>query len=235
MKKLLYLIIVSAVFISCSKEEKIDRDVIYQAGLFKDLLAGQYEGFVKCSEFDKYGDFGIGTIDGLDGEGIELNSEKLTINWQGNVITVPQSATTPFIMTTFFDTDKEQNLNQELDYPALQQYIESLLPDKNDLYTIKISGNFKYLKTRSIEKQAKPYIPLLDVLKDQKLFEFNDQDGTMIGFYIPEEYKDVNFVGYHFHFLTSDKSAGGHVLELSTRDVLIEIDYADSIQLISNF
>ena len=36
---------------------------------------------------------------------------------------------------------------------------------------------------------------------------------------------NANAPGYHFHFLTADKKAGGHVLECQAQNVNVEIDY----------
>ena len=42
------------------------------------------------------------------------------------------------------------------------------------------------------------------------------QDGTLIGFRFPATARSVNVAGWHFHFLTADRTRGGHVLGLTT-------------------
>ncbi|CAN5829625.1 hypothetical protein BH23CHL2_BH23CHL2_13940 [soil metagenome] len=37
-----------------------------------------------------------------------------------------------------------------------------------------------------------------------------------------------NAAGYHFHAITRDENAGGHVLDCQTADVTVEIDAIDS-------
>ncbi len=39
------------------------------------------------------------------------------------------------------------------------------------------------------------------------------------------------FPGYHFHFLTSDKKAGGHALGFVTQNVKIEIEYINNLEM----
>lgn len=221
------------VLISCNSEIKIDRDIIYQTGPFEDLLEGKYDGFVFYSELDKYGDFGIGTIDGLDGEGIEFEGEKFTISWEGKAIKVPENITTPFAMKTFFEVDKKQSVAKEFSYPELHKFLDNLISDKNKICAIKISGIFKYMKTRSMEKQHKPYLPLLAAIKEQKIFEFENVTGIMAGFYIPEKFNNLNPAGYHFHFLADNKNTGGHILDLITKDIIVEIDESKTIELIN--
>ena len=41
---------------------------------------------------------------------------------------------------------------------------------------------------------------------------FDDVDGTLIGFRFPAAMTSVNVPGWHFHFLSADRSRGGHVL-----------------------
>jgi acetolactate decarboxylase len=53
--------------------------------------------------------------------------------------------------------------------------------------------------------------------------------GVMVGFFVPNFMGAVNPPGYHFHFLSGDRKAGGHLLDCEMKKVKIEIDY------ISNF
>jgi len=41
-------------------------------------------------------------------------------------------------------------------------------------------------------------------------------DGILIGFRFPAAASSVNVPGWHFHFLSADKTRGGHVLSLTT-------------------
>ncbi|NYT13808.1 MAG: acetolactate decarboxylase, partial [Candidatus Methanofastidiosa archaeon] len=72
------------------------------------------------------------------------------------------------------------------------------------------------------------YVPLVKAIEGQKTFEFTNVRGTLIGFRMPEYIGDMNVPGYHFHFITEDKKAGGHVLELIIQDQEAYIDYTDN-------
>jgi acetolactate decarboxylase len=81
-------------------------------------------------------------------------------------------------------------------------------------YAIRIQGTFPYLKVRSVPKQTLPYPPLSNVVsQQQRVFELRDVRGTLVGFRLPQYLKSVNVAGYHFHFITSDRKAGGHLLD----------------------
>jgi acetolactate decarboxylase len=104
-------------------------------------------------------------------------------------------------------------LDKAEDYGQLEQYLDKLLPTENIFYAIKIEGTFKYIKTRSVPKQNKPYPPLVEVVKNQPTFEFHNVKGTIVGFRCPSYVEGINVPGYHLHFITGDKKAGGHLLE----------------------
>jgi len=107
----------------------------------------------------------------------------------------------------------------------LQQYLDNLLPKKDIFYAIKIEGTFKYIKARNIPGQNKPYPQFSEVVKNQLIFEFNDVEGTIVGFWCPAYVEGMSVPGYHFHFITKDRKTGGHLLECQMQDVKIEIDY----------
>lgn len=99
------------------------------------------------------------------------------------------------------------------------------MPTKNIFYAIKIDGVFGYIKTRSVPRQDKPYPPLVEVVKNQPIFEFHNAEGTIAGFRCPDYVKGVNVPGYHLHFITDDKKAGGRLLECQMQNVRVGIDY----------
>ncbi|MEJ2568319.1 MAG: acetolactate decarboxylase, partial [candidate division WOR-3 bacterium] len=94
---------------------------------------------------------------------------------------------------------------------------------------IKIEGLFKYVRTRSVPAQEKPYPPLIEVVKTQSEFEFNNVKGTLVGFRLPEYINGINVPKYHLHFITENKEGGGHLLELETEKVQAGIDFTDKI------
>lgn len=59
---------------------------------------------------------------------------------------------------------------------------------------------------------------------EQVEFVFDDVSGTLVGFRCPEYVKGINVAGYHLLFISEDRGAGGHVLEVRTGDVTVEID-----------
>ena len=206
-----------------------NEDIVFQTSTISALLEGVYDGNVTYKDLKKHGDFGIGTFNNLDGEMIGLEGRFYQIKADGIAYSVLDSMKTPFAVVTFFKPDKALLLDKLANCKQLEQYLDNLLPTKNIIYAFKIKGNFKYIKTRSVPKQSKPYPPLIEVVKDQPTFEFNNVTGTIAGFWFPDYMEGVNVPGYHFHFITEDRKAGGHILDCQLHNGRIEIDYLSEL------
>ncbi|MBU0548549.1 MAG: acetolactate decarboxylase [Candidatus Omnitrophica bacterium] len=219
-----YLCLVILVFNLLGCGHLPDREVLYQASTIQALSAGDYDGQVTLCALKGHGDFGLGTFQGLDGEMVALDGLFYQVKVNGHVYPVNEAEGIPFAQVTFFDTDKTFAVDNELSYAELRQYLDKLLSSKNIFYAVKISGLFKYVKTRSVPKQVKPYSGLDQAVKEQKVFEFHDIRGSVVGWRSPEYFKGFSVGGYHLHFISEDRLSGGHLLDFQTSGVIIEID-----------
>jgi acetolactate decarboxylase len=77
---------------------------------------------------------------------------------------------------------------------------------------VRIDGRFELVRARSVPRQSPPYRPLTDVVAEQHVFELADVAGTMLGFRFPDYAEGIEVGGYHLHFISEDRSRGGHVL-----------------------
>ena len=211
---------------------KQGHDTLFQISTINALLNGDYHGAMTFGELKRYGDFGIGTFDGLDGEMIGLEGRFYQIKSDGVAYPVPYSMTTPFAVVTVFDDDKTVSVQAGMDYEGLQRYLDTLIPDANIFYAVKIVGTFNDIKVRSVPKQKEPYPPLVEAVREQTTFEFRDSKGAIVGFRCPESVKGINVPGYHFHFITQDRKAGGHLLSCQIRQATIIVDYTSEFHMV---
>ncbi|GAH48172.1 unnamed protein product, partial [marine sediment metagenome] len=137
-----FFVIVVAISGYSSVQEK--KDVLFQASTVNALLEGVYDGEMTYEQLKRYGDFGLGTFNGLDGEMIGLEDKFYQIKAGGIAYLVDGSMRTPFAVVTYFEPDKTVLLDKSVDYKELQQYLGNLLPTKNIFYALKIEGIFKY-------------------------------------------------------------------------------------------
>jgi acetolactate decarboxylase len=186
---------------------------LFQTSTVDALLDGNYDGDVSFAELQERGDFGLGTLDALDGEMIALDGTFFRIGADGRAHPVGRSAKTPFAVVTLFEPRLRQTLDVVPDLAALCARVDELFGHTSACCAIRVDGRFGYVKTRSVPRQRKPYPPLVDVVKNQPVFELSDVRGSLVGFRFPDYAQGLNVAGYHFHFITADRSAGGHVLE----------------------
>jgi acetolactate decarboxylase len=64
-------------------------------------------------------------------------------------------------------------------------------------------------------------IGLKEAASGQEEFQFEKLEGTLVGLWSPGFAGSFSVPGYHFHFLSSDRTKGGHVLECKTLDVSV--------------
>ncbi|MFH1903989.1 MAG: acetolactate decarboxylase [bacterium] len=208
-----------------------NRDVLFQTSTINVLLEGGYDGEMTYEKLKHRGDFGIGTFNGLDGEMIGLEDKFYQVKADGRAYLVDDSMKTPFAVVTFFEPDKSALLDKAENYGQLEQHLDKLLPTENIFYAVKIEGAFKYIKTRSVPRQNKPYPLLVEVVKNQSTFEFNNVKGTIVGFWCPSYVEGINVPGYHLHFITEDRKAGGHLLECHLQNARIDVDYTSEFYM----
>lgn len=197
---------------------------LYQVSTINALLEGAYDGEISCGDLLKQGDFGLGTFDGLNGEMVVVDGKIYRVAVDGKASEVPPDETSPLACVSFFRPDRSLQVDRPLTLKELEKYLDETIPTQNIFYAVKLEGTFKYVKTRSVPRQSKPYIRLVEVAAKQPIFEFRDVKGTVVGFRSPEYVQGVNVPGYHFHFITADRKGGGHIIDLQIGQVKAEID-----------
>jgi len=186
-------------------------NALYQISTINALLQGVYDGKLTIKDLKEHGDFGIGTLNGLDGELIGLDGDYYQIKADGQVLKLKGDVQVPFATSLHFKPDSSVELH-DLDYGNLQKSLDEIKNDKNYFYAVRIDGVFTNVKTRAIPKQSKPYKTLAEAAKFQHVFEFNNIKGTIVGFWCPQYVNGINVPGYHLHFISEDRKFGGHVL-----------------------
>ncbi|MBP1748293.1 MAG: Alpha-acetolactate decarboxylase [Deltaproteobacteria bacterium] len=199
-------------------------EVITQVSTIDALMAGIYDGVSTLAELRKNGDFGLGTLQALDGELILLDGVFYQVTADGVAVKPDPSVKTPFAAVTFFTADRNLRLKEGSNFQEFTESTEKWFPSRNIFYAVKLKGSFKSVKTRSVPSQKKPYRPLAEIVKTQPVFEFKNIAGTVVGLWCPPFVKGINVPGYHLHFITSDGKAGGHVLDFVAADATAEFD-----------
>lgn len=196
--------------------------VMFQVSTLDALSLGLYQGAYAIVTLKQRGDFGLGTFEGIDGEMTVLNGHFYHFRSDGVVTEEPDGSRVPFAVITTFRSEMRFSTDG-VSMDELGHEIDQHIPSTNLFYAIRIHGSFSELTTRAIPKLFPPYPPLSGAIEQQVKFSFQNIQGTLVAFRCPDWVKGINQVGYHYHFISDDETAGGHALSFTTGSVTVEI------------
>jgi acetolactate decarboxylase len=195
---------------------------LYQTSLMSALMAGIYAGEVTYGELRKHGDFGLGTFNDLDGEMVGFDGTFFQLRSDGSARPVTADQKTPFAVVTFFQPQQELDVVKPMTKTDLLAMIEKAT-DANLFNAVRVDGAFDEVHTRTVQRQARPFPPLIEATKHQAEKVFTNVEGTLAGFRSPTYAQGIGVAGFHLHFLQLDKQAGGHGLDYLLRSGKVQI------------
>jgi acetolactate decarboxylase len=212
---------------SCRPVEPVtppDRGRIVQVSVIDALMIGRYDGVMPIAELLRHGDFGVGTLDHLDGEMIVMGGKAYQVRGDGVVVEVTSDRSTPFAIVTRFDRDGEFPCPKVATLADLDARLDDALPQRNNFVAIRVEGRFASITLRSVRRQEPPYKPLAEVAESQSVWTHADLAGTLVGVRCPSWVEGLNVPGYHWHFLSDDRKVGGHVLDCRVQEGRVRYD-----------
>jgi acetolactate decarboxylase len=204
---------------------------VFQTSTIDALLAGTYDGDLSLRDLLAKGDFGLGTYDNLDGEMVLLDGEFYQIKADGRVYRPDLDGETPFAAVCRFAPDAAFALPEGLDMAGAERAIDEHATNRNFFYAIRIDGHFKAIRTRSVPAQERPYPPLSEIAATQPTFDRENVSGTVLGFRCPPYVAGINVPGYHLHFISQDRSFGGHILSFEMLMGRAQVDELDRFEM----
>jgi acetolactate decarboxylase len=195
---------------------------LYQVSTAAALVEGVYEGAVQVAALREHGDLGLGTFDSLDGEMVVVDRHFFQARSDGSVREVRDNALSPFAAVTAFSPDQSIILENCQDLSYLTSQFDALRQSDNFFFALRVDGTFDYIHARAM-RRTKQGVPLVQAAAVQPEFEFNNISGTFVGFWTPEYAKSLNVPGYHLHFISGDRTRGGHVLQCRGKNLRLQI------------
>ena len=196
-----------------SEFSPLDAARITQVSLINALMVGRYDGVITLGELMKAGNLGLGTCDHLDGELVILDNAAYKIMSTGEVQKLPPTETTPWAMITPFESQARQELGSVTSLEELDARLDGLFANPDIFFAIRLTAEFDSLRVRSVARQTPPYKPLDEVAKSQKVWDYERVRGTLVGIRSPKWTTGLAVPGYHWHFISDDRTRGGHVLD----------------------
>jgi acetolactate decarboxylase len=201
---------------------------LFQVSTIEALLHGAYDGDVTVAELTGRGDLGLGTFNALDGELVLADGILYRAAHDGSVHPAEPERRSPFALVTTFQPGVEIYVGVAQDVDAL---LSQVAPQSPTCTAVRIEGRFEHVRLRSVAPQRKPYPPLTDVLAEQNVFDENDIEGVVVGFSFPAHNSRLNLPGRHLHFLSSDRTRGGHVLSCRPAECVVRVDHEAEIEV----
>jgi len=209
---------------------QIKHSTLFQVSTSTALVEGIYKGAVTVGQLRNHGDFGLGTFEGLDGEMVALDGHFYQVRSDGKAREAADSDLSPFALVTRFQPGKGLAMPACTSFNALTDQLDKVRLSENFFYAIRVDGTFGEIHTRAMCKSEEG-TPLAVAAAHQPEFHLRDVSGTMVGFWSPQYLKTIEVPGYHLHFITSDRTAGGHLLGCSGRNLTVQIEQVSDLQV----
>jgi sideroflexin-5 len=196
-------------------------DRLYQYSTASALMAGVASRGIRLSELRTHGTHGLGTMASINGEVVILDSTTYHLQSTGAVRVVEAHEELPFAMITSFNDCKTRKQSAFPNLPSKQsilQYLHTLYTGTNNRFAFFLipSISLDTITARVVRGQQYPSQPLAELGAAQKVTTYKSVTGSIVGFWSPHYMDGVSVSGLHMHFLSEDRSYGGHVLELQS-------------------
>jgi acetolactate decarboxylase len=205
---------------------------LVNASVRASYIAGGYDGFIPAGELRAHGDFGLGAADRNDGELVALDGAYYRARGDGSVVPVRDDELVPFATVVQFRPDRKLHITGPMPRAAFEARLDEWLPGPNRIFAIRVHGRFTRIVAGASAAQSRPYPSIAELWPKYNFISRDDLVGTLAGFRIPGVLRDLSKQGYHFHLLSDDHLAGGHVEDETIADVEVEAQELHRVDLI---
>jgi len=199
---------------------------MYQISTSTALVEGVYSGSVWSSALLEQGNFGVGTFEGLNGEMVILDGE--IYQAAGNVRRRSDDFPVPFASVTHFHEDAVFQIENVACLKDIELACDPHRVSGNLFYAVRLDGVFDTMHARAVHPVPQG-TRLLDAARTELEFDFKNIEGTLVCLWSPKYSSSFSVPGYHFHFISKDRTKGGHVLNCAAQQLRA------SIQLVSEY
>ncbi len=208
---------------------------MYQVSTLQALAMGHTRPVVDVAELKKHGTTGLGTFDGVDGEMIMLDGKCYRAIENGSVSEAGDDMGVSFASVSNFVGERSFTFTDIHDIGTLKAQLNNKIEEEfglNSMHMVRIDGEFEVIDARSESPTYSIHVSLKDMLsKTQKSFVFDNVKGVLICVYYPDYMDGINAPGWHLHFISDDKTMGGHVFEIKMKSGIAKMDKINNIEL----
>ena len=208
---------------------------MYQVSTLQALALGYSRAVVSAGELLQKGDTGLGTFENVDGEMIVMEGRCYRADQDGQVSVVDPKTGVPFAAVARLYGEHRFELNAMPNIDSVRAELTERIEGRfglNSMHVVRIDGEFEKVDARSESPYRSHHVTLKEILgKTQKAFVFENIRGSLVGVYFPDFMDGINMPGWHLHFLSEDRTKGGHVFDVSVREGTAMVDKICSMEL----
>ena len=195
---------------------------MYQVSTLQALVLGYSRAVISVSELLSHGNIGLGTFTDVDGEMILLDGMCFRAMADGKAEPARPDRGVPFGCAANFTCDRELDISGIGNMDELKELLTLKIEEDfglNSMYIVRIDGSFPKVFARSERGYRSQHVELKEMLSHtQRDFVFEDIRGTLVCVYFPDYMDGINAAGWHVHFLSRDRSRGGHVFDIQVSE-----------------
>ncbi len=211
------------------------RKRMYQVSTLQALALGYSRAVITVEELLQKGDTGLGTFEDVNGEMILMEGRCYRADQDGQVAVVPPETGVPFAAVAGLSGEQRFSLGAMPDIEAIRTELTRKIEERfglNSMHVVRIDGEFEKVDARSEAPYRSHHVSLKEILSgNQKAFLFENIRGSLVGVYFPDYMDGINMPGWHLHFLSEDRTKGGHVFDVSIRAGEAQVDKLNGIEI----
>ena len=204
------------------------RNRMYQVSTLQALALGYSKTVIRVEELLREGDTGLGTFEDVNGEMIVMEGQCYRADQNGAVAAVSPETGVSFAAVAQLSGELRFPLGDMPDIEAIRTELTRKIDERfslNSMHVVRIDGLFETVDARSEAPYRSHHITLKEVLSQtQKAFLYENIRGALVGVYFPDYMDGINMPGWHLHFLSEDRTKGGHVFDVSLREGTASVD-----------
>jgi acetolactate decarboxylase len=208
---------------------------MYQVSTLQALALGYTRKVINVGELILKGDTGLGTFEDVNGEMIMMGGHCYRANKNGRVSMVPPETGVPFAAVASLLGERQFAVDGLTSIEAVRSELTERIAEQfglNSMHVIQIDGEFEEVAARSESPYRSHHVTLKEILGEtQKAFIFKNIRGSLVGVYFPDYMDGINMPGWHLHFLSEDRTQGGHVFDVRIRTGIARVDKVSNMEL----
>ena len=208
---------------------------MYQISTLQALALGYTRGVITVGELKKHGDIGLGTFEDVNGEMIFIDGICYRAMEDGSVAIAGDEMGVPFSSVSIMNADRIFPVDPVNSMESLKDILTLRIEEGfglNSMHIVRIDGFFSKVAARSEAPYRSQHVPLKDMLSmTQRDFMFEDIKGSLVCVYYPDYMDGINAPGWHLHFVSDDRTKGGHVFDLELMEGTASLMKIDRIEI----